>query len=183
MTQPPESSSDNTNDQPTPDSSASGEEQQVPAATPQWPSPPPPGPGESAPGSTDAPGYAGQPGQASQPGQPGQPGQSEYPAYPPYPPPPAYGPAPQTSNNAVAALVLSIVSWVFCPIIPAIIALVFASKARREILASNGWVTGTGLVTSAKIVAWINIGFWAAMTIVWIFILVVALISGAINTN
>ncbi len=109
--------------------------------------------------------------------------QSEYPAYPPYPPPPAYGPAPQTSNNAVAALVLSIVSWVFCPIIPAIIALVFASKARREILASNGWVTGTGLVTSAKIVAWINIGFWAAMTIVWIFILVIALISGAINTN
>ncbi|NDG94745.1 MAG: DUF4190 domain-containing protein [Actinobacteria bacterium] len=98
-------------------------------------------------------------------------------------PRPVYGPAPQTSNNAVAALVLSIVSWVFCPIIPAIIALVFASKARREILASNGWVTGTGLVTSAKIVAWINIGFWAAMTIVWIFILVIALISGAINTN
>ncbi|MCH1403828.1 MAG: hypothetical protein L7U50_05955 [Candidatus Nanopelagicales bacterium] len=78
---------------------------------------------------------------------------------------------------------LSIVSWVFCPIIPAIIALVFASKARREILASNGWVTGTGLVTSAKIVAWINIGFWVAMTIVWIFILVIALISGAINTS
>ena len=180
MTQPPESGSDNTNDQPTPDSSGSGEEQQVPAATPQWPSPPPPGPGENVPGSADAAGYAGQPGQTSQPGQPGQ---SEYPAYPPYPPPPAYGPAPQTSNNAVAALVLSIVSWVFCPIIPAIIALVFASKARREILASNGWVTGTVLVTSAKIVAWINIGFWAAMTIVWIFILVVALISGAINTN
>ena len=174
MTQPPESGSDNTNDQPTPDSSGFGEEQQVPAATPQWPSPPPPGPGENLPGSTDALGYA---------GQPAQPGQPEYPAYPPYPPPPAYGPAPQTSNDAVAALVLSIVSWVFCPIIPAIIALVFASKARREILASNGWVTGTGLVTSAKIVAWINIGFWAAMTIVWIFILVVALISGAINTN
>ena len=174
MTQPPESGSDNTNDQPTPDSTGPGEEQQVPAATPQWPSPPPPGPGENVPGSAETPGYAGQ---ASQPGQ------SEYPAYPPYPPPPAYGPAPQTSNNAVAALVLSIVSWVFCPIIPAIIALVFASKARREILASNGWVTGTGLVTSAKIVAWINIGFWAAMTVVWIFILVVALISGAINTN
>ncbi|MCP4741096.1 MAG: DUF4190 domain-containing protein [Actinomycetales bacterium] len=173
MTQPPESGSDNPSDQPTPDSSGS-EGQQVPAATPQWPSPPPPGPGENVPGSTDAPGYAGQPGQASQP---------EYPAYPPYPPPPAYGPTPQTSNNAVAALVLSIVSWVFCPIIPAIIALVFASKARREILASNGWVTGTGLVTSAKIVAWINIGFWAAMTIVWIFILVIALISGAINTS
>jgi len=180
MTQPPESGSDNPNDQPTPDSPASGEEQQVPAATPQWPSPPPPGPGENLPGSTDAPGYAGQTGLTGQTSQPGQPGQ---PAYPPYPPPPAYGPAPQTSNNAVAALVLSIVSWVFCPIIPAIIALVFASKARREILASNGWVTGTGLVTSAKIVAWINIGFWAAMTIVWIFILVVALISGAINTN
>ncbi|MCH1403631.1 MAG: hypothetical protein L7U50_04960, partial [Candidatus Nanopelagicales bacterium] len=66
---------------------------------------------------------------------------------------------------------------------PASIALVFASKARREILASNGWVTGTGLVTSAKIVAWINIGFWAAVTIIWIFILVIALITGAFNTS
>ena len=177
MTQPPEPGNDNPNDQPTPDSSRSGDEQGIPAATPQWPSPPPPGPGETVPGSTDAPGYVGQPGQAGQPGQP------EYPPYPPYPPPPAYGPAPQTSNNAVAALVLSIVSWVFCPIIPAIIALVFASKARREILASNGWVTGTGLVTSAKIVAWINIGFYAAMTIIGIFILVIAVIPGAINTS
>ena len=168
MTQPPESDSDDPNDQPMPDSSSSGDGQGIPSATPQWPSPPPPGPGENVPGSTDAPGYAGQPGQ---------------PAYPPYPPPPAYGAGPKTSNNAVAALVLSIVSWVFCPIIPAIIALVFASKARREILASNGWVTGTGLVTSAKIVAWINIGFWAAVTIIWIFILVIALITGAFNTS
>ncbi len=177
MTQPPESGSDNTNEQPTPDSTGPGEEQQVPAATPQWPSPPPPGPGESVPGSAEAPGSAGQPGQTSQPGQPGQ---SEYPAYPPYPPPPAYGPAPQASNNAVAALVLSIVSWV-CPIIPAIIALVFASKARREILASNGWVTGTGLVTSAKIVAGINIGFWVAIATVLTFIVVIAFIFAAIS--
>ena len=168
MTQPPESGSDNPNEQPIPDSSSSGDEQGLPAATPQWPSSP------SGPGET---GSAGDPGYSAQPSQP------EYPPYPPYPPPPAYGPAPKTSNNAVAGLVLSIVSWVFCPIIPAITALVVASEARREILASNGWVTGTGRVTSAKIVAWINIGFWAAVTIIWIFILVIALITGAFNTS
>ncbi|MCH1403519.1 MAG: hypothetical protein L7U50_04385, partial [Candidatus Nanopelagicales bacterium] len=82
MTLPPESGSDNPNEQPIPDSSSSGDEQGLPAATPQWPSSP------SGPGET---GSAGDPGYSAQPSQP------EYPPYPPYPPPPAYGPAPKTS--------------------------------------------------------------------------------------
>lgn len=94
--------------------------------------------------------------------------------------PPSYGPAPQTSTNAIAALVLSIVAWVICPIIPAIIALVFASKADREIAASNGWVTGGGLVTAAKIVAWINIGLYGALIAIGVLVLIVAVVGGAL---
>jgi len=100
---------------------------------------------------------------------------------PPPPPPPVYGPTPQTSNNAVAALVLSIVSWVFCPVIPAIIALVFAAKADKEIAASNGWITGAGMVTASKIVAWINIGLYAALTAIGFLVFLIAVISGAMN--
>ena len=96
------------------------------------------------------------------------------------PAPPPYGPAPQTSTNAIAALVLSIVAWVICPIIPAIIALVFASKADREIAASNGWVTGGGLVTAAKIVAWINIGLYGALIAIGVLVLIVAAVGGAL---
>ncbi|MGA1147023.1 MAG: DUF4190 domain-containing protein, partial [Candidatus Nanopelagicales bacterium] len=97
-------------------------------------------------------------------------------------PRPTYGPTPQTSNSAVAALVLAIVSWVFCPVIPAIIALVFANKAEKEIAISNGWVTGGGLVTASKIVAWINIGLYAALIAMGVLIFLIAAISGALGS-
>lgn len=114
------------------------------------------------------------------PSQPGSPpaGESTFVAPPP---PPAYGPTPQTSNSAIAALVLSIVAWVICPIIPAIIALVFANKADKEIAASNGWVTGGGLVTASKIVAWINIGLYAALIAIGVLVLILAAVGGALT--
>ena len=127
-------------------------------ATPQWPS------------------QAG----SSQPAAPEQAVEPGY-AVPP-PAPPAYGPTPQTSNSAIAALVLSIVSWVICPIIPAIIALVFANKAEKEIAVSNGWVTGGGLVTASKIVAWINIGLYAALVAIGVLVLVLAAVGGAFSS-
>ena len=88
---------------------------------------------------------------------------------------PAAAPAPTTSTNAIIALVLAVLSWALCPIIPAIIALVLASMADREIAQSGGRVDGGGLVTAAKIVSWINIGVWAAgIVILGIFLLVLA---------
>jgi hypothetical protein len=56
------------------------------------------------------------------------------------------------------ALVLSIASFVVCPLIPAVIALVLASQAKQEIAYSGGRVGGDGLVTASRVVAWINIG-------------------------
>lgn len=130
--------------------------QATPQATPQWPS----APGPVTGGAFDP--------------------QQGLPAPPP--PLPTYGPTPQTSNSAVAALVLAIVSWVFCPVIPAIIALVFANKAEKEIAISNGWVTGGGLVTASKIVAWINMGLYAALIAIGILIFLIAAISGALGS-
>lgn len=110
---------------------------------------------------------------------PSQPGVESGYAVPP--PAPTYGPVPQTSNSAVAALVLSIVAWVICPVIPAIIALVFANKADKEIAVSNGWVTGGGLVTASKIVAWINIGLYAALIGIGVLVLILAAVGGAFS--
>jgi len=92
----------------------------------------------------------------------------------PYPPPPEppeppepygtgpvaggpYGRAPETSSAAIVALVAAILSWVFCPVIPAIVALVFCNSAEREIAASGGAKSGAGLVSAARIIAWINL--------------------------
>lgn len=102
-----------------------------------------------------------------------------------YAPAPAYGvppvAQPQTNSNAIIALVLAIVSWAICPIIASIVALVFASKAKKEIAQSGGWQTGEGFVTAAKIIAWINIVFFIIFGIFYI-ILIVFIVSTSPNT-
>ena len=75
---------------------------------------------------------------------------------------------PGASGNSIVALVLSITSWVVCPIVFAIVALVFAHKAEKEISASNGSVGGGAFVMASKIVAWINIGVYSAVVVLGI---------------
>jgi hypothetical protein len=105
-----------------------------------------------------------------------------YPAYPQAAPGyPAY-PIATTSSNAVVALILAIVSWAVCPVIPAIVALVLAHSAAKEIAASGGRVQGGGLVTASRIVAWINIGLWAAVLIVGAFVLVLVAVAGGMDS-
>jgi hypothetical protein len=72
----------------------------------------------------------------------------------------------------VIALILAIASFVVCPVIPAIVALVLGSNAKKKIAMSGGALTGDGLVTAATIVAWVNIGL-AALAIVGIVLLAV----------
>ena len=136
----------------------------------------------------------------SQPGRSDAPEQdavAERPSVPPPsqapPPPPAYSPSPQqgypqqgypqqgyhaaarqTSTSAIVGFVLSIASWVICPVIPAIVALVLANKAEREVAASGDRLTDSGLVLPTKIIAWINIGVLGAVIVVGGIIAVMA---------
>lgn len=71
---------------------------------------------------------------------------------------PAPSPAPTTSTNALIGLVLAILSWLVCPIIAAIVALVLAHSSDKEIASSDGRIGGAGLNTATRIIAWINIG-------------------------
>jgi len=102
---------------------------------------------------------------------------------PPPPPPPGYGygvsQPRQTSSDAIAALVLAILSWAVCPLVLAVVALIFASKASKSIAASQGMLEGSGMVTAAKIIAWINI----ALSILFFGFFIVALIVGAFSTS
>ena len=93
--------------------------------------------------------------------------QGGYPATPADYPPPGYPPqgyeavgyaaAPQTDSKAVVGLILSISSWVVCPFVTAIIALVLAGQSNRAIDASGGRLTGRGMNTATKVISWINI--------------------------
>lgn len=89
--------------------------------------------------------------------------------------------APKTSNNAIVALVLAIASWVICPLIPAIIALVFANNAKKEIAASQGRVGGDGMVTASVLVAWINIGVTAAVVVMGLLVVVLIAVAGGMS--
>ncbi|MDD2858446.1 MAG: hypothetical protein PHU75_07200 [Candidatus Nanopelagicales bacterium] len=97
-------------------------------------------------------------------------------------PPAAPAVVPHTSGDAIAAFVLALVSWAACPIVFAIVALVFAFKADRTITASGGQVSGGGLNLAAKLLAWINLGFWLALILIGGFITVVLLLAGAGST-
>jgi Domain of unknown function (DUF4190) len=110
-----------------------------------------------------------------QPGPPPPPPSQNYPPPPQqgygpppqqgYGQPPPYGQGqrpPQTEGTAITALVLSIASFVICPVIPAIVALFLVGSAKRKIETSGGALTGEGLVTAAKIVSWVNLGLWGA---------------------
>ena len=121
----------------------------------------------------------------------------ESPGWPPPPPPPPqqptqqWGPPPgpsayqqygypgyagprKTEGNAIAAFVLSICAFIVCPLIPAIVALFLASSAKRNIDASNGALDGAGLVSAARIIAWINIGFVVLGIVLAVVLIIVA---------
>ena len=92
---------------------------------------------------------------------------------------PAPVPGPTTSTNAIIGLVLAIVSWVICPIIAAIVALVLARSSGKEIKASQGRVGGAGLNTATRIIAWLNIGVSIVAGLVVIVLTVLGVIFAA----
>jgi hypothetical protein len=95
-----------------------------------------------------------------------------------YPPTPAI--QVRTDGSAVTALVLAILSWVLCPIILAIIALVFASTAQKNIDASGGTLGGDGLAKAARIVAILNI---VLVGLVIVSIVAIALLGNEASTR
>jgi hypothetical protein len=93
------------------------------------------------------------------------------------PPPPAVPPAapmpgaqPPTSTNAVIGLVLAIGSWFICPIIAAVAALLVARSSGKEIEASGGTIGGAGMNTATRIIAWINIGVYIVVGVIFAII-------------
>jgi hypothetical protein len=90
---------------------------------------------------------------------------------------------PQTSTSAIIALVLSIVSWTFCPLITSIVAIPMAYQADKEIRNSGGKVTGQGLSFAAKIIAWINIGVSVALIVLAVIFGLVLLAAGGFGST
>ncbi|HVQ87559.1 MAG TPA: DUF4190 domain-containing protein [Actinomycetes bacterium] len=135
----------------------------VPPVPPPPPPPPPSAPVPGAPsGSAGWSGY-------SLPAPPTGPPGGSYSA-----PPPGYQTSAQTSGKAITVMILGIVSLVigcFIGLVPAIIALVMAGGARREIEASGGRLTGDGFIKAGVICSWISIGLSVAFVLFFIVLI------------
>ena len=135
--------------------------------------PPPPPPGDPDPYGQQPPSYGTPPPPPPPPGYGQQPYGAQPYGYGGYPA------APETESMAVVALVLAIASFVVCPVIPAIVALVLANNADASISASGGRKTGEGLTKAARIVSWINIGIFVAGLVLVILISILAAASSS----
>src|SRR3954452_15039278 len=82
-----------------------------------------------------------------------------------------YQPGPQTPGAATAALILGICRFVVCPLC-APFAIFFGSRARRDVDASGGRLTGRGLGTAGIVLGWVAL----ALTALFI-VAIVALIA------
>ncbi|MEZ5169350.1 MAG: DUF4333 domain-containing protein [Acidimicrobiia bacterium] len=82
----------------------------------------------------------------------------------------------RTDGGAIAALVLAIASYVLLPLIGSVVALFLAAGAEQRISVSGGALGGSGLVTAAKVLAWVNL---ALLAVAALAVLVVLLVRSA----
>ncbi len=87
----------------------------------------------------------------------------------PLPAPAGFGFRPQTEPSAILALVLAIVAWVACPVLAAVAALMIAGGAKAKIDVAGGALTGVGLVSAARWLAWIHLGLMVLGALLLIF--------------
>jgi len=73
-------------------------------------------------------------------------------------PPAQHGPA-EANGLAVASLVCGILGVVFpfIPLIPSILAIIFAGRGKRQIDSSGGLQTGRGLAVAGQVLGWVGI--------------------------
>jgi hypothetical protein len=66
-------------------------------------------------------------------------------------------PVQQTSTLAIVSLITGIATWIFLPIIGALIAVITGHMAKTQIRASAGRLTGSGLATAGLVLGYMQI--------------------------
>jgi hypothetical protein len=90
---------------------------------------------------------------------------------------------PPTSQHAVIALVLAVLAWLVCPVVLAVVALVLAGAARREIIGSGGRIGGEGIVTAARVLAWLNIAVVVLIVGAVVLVMIIGMVASTSVTS
>jgi hypothetical protein len=70
--------------------------------------------------------------------------------------------APTTSTSAIVSLIFGILSWVFIPVVGALVAIIAGHIARSEIRNAHGRIEGDGLAVAGLILGYLQLAFIAA---------------------
>jgi hypothetical protein len=150
--------------QPVPDSSFGGEQAPAGPADPgqNMPSEPPAGAHSAAApaGAHAAPGPHGAPAPQGQPGAQW----AQHPASPP------------KNDLGVWALVTGILSYVFCPLVLGIVAIIVGTMSRRA--ADQGLANNRGMGTAGLILGWVNVALAVLVIVFFVIALAAGLLSG-----
>lgn len=136
--------------------------------------PAPAGPADPGPGAPSGQGGVGDP--YGQPGAPAAYGQPAAPAVSQY----GYAPSPPKNDLAVWSLVTGILSFVFCPLLLGIAAIVTGTMSRRA--ADEGLANNRGMGTAGLILGWINVALVAIGIIFFVIAIAAGLFAGGIGS-
>lgn len=81
-------------------------------------------------------------------------------------PPAVYAYGPRTNSLAIASLVTGILSWVLCPFLAAVLAVIFGHVARGQVKQSGEG--GGGMALAGLILGYVNIGLSAVFVVFYI---------------
>lgn len=108
-----------------------------------------------------------------QPAAPAAYGQPTAPAAPQY----GYTPPPPKNDLAVWSLVTGILSYVMCPILLGVAAIITGTMGRRA--ADEGLADNRGMATAGVILGWVNIGLSVLGIVLFFVLLSAGLLAGA----
>jgi uncharacterized protein DUF4190 len=102
-------------------------------------------------------------------------------AYPSAYPPAIVVRAAPTNSLAVVSLISGILSWVLCPVIGGIVAVVSGHSARSQIKTSGE--AGGGLAIAGLVLGYISLGLVALALLFWLILLGGLAVIGAIGSS
>jgi hypothetical protein len=111
-------------------------------------------------------------GQSSAPaayGQPAAPAVSQY----------GYEQSPPKNDLAVWSLVTGILSYVMCPLLLGIAAIITGTMGRRA--ADEGLANNRGMATAGLVLGWINVALTVIGVVIFIFLLGAGLLAGGLG--
>ncbi|MFD2794736.1 DUF4190 domain-containing protein [Promicromonospora vindobonensis] len=117
---------------------------------------------------TDTP--YGQPGAPAAYGQPGAPAAQQY----------GYAPSPPKNDLAVWSLVTGILSYVFCPLLLGIAAIITGTMSRRA--ADEGLANNRGMGTAGLILGWINVALVVLAIVFFLIAIAAGLFAGGVGS-